>query len=599
MCSSIVESVTKGMNGTVFAYGQTSSGKTYTMQGDADRGVHGIVQKSTVDIFKSIASQKDRAFTVKVSYIEIYNEHIRDLLKPSSTNIKIREERVGNKGNHVESHEEEVYSLEDMQAILQKGEQHRHTAGTNMNAVSSRSHTIIRISVESTPRDKDKDSDDADSILGDEVPPSLLGSLSLVDLAGSESVKHTLAEGERLREGANINKSLLALSTVIARLSDAGSSSAAASCHINFRDSKLTRILKPSLVGNTKTAIVVCCTPAATYTEETRSSLRFANRAKTLKTKVKVNKVMSDARKVVLLQKELNELRKSKISLLGSLPTLHDDSPTLKEQLRALKEEKEKLNGNLEVRTLAWATEKNDVIKVCESLTELISFACVQGRVQFLDFIDEMYGEGEGNKVTRIFVCLVFNCSYPCLLLIACRVSNFVIDHSDEQDKEGDPDLKSSYLTLTNIVLEHANDKEGDDLRDDITAQDDLVTKMNSLHNLLLHIVNSLTIVDSISLMSLFKTCAQEKEKVAQLFSTIKDLRSLLKVREREKEEAEKEVADVKEKLHVAKEDIEVLQDNLCTSNDEVSVRMILSFSLCTFFHIYTDMQMLLFPVHY
>lgn len=223
-------------------------------------------------------------------------------------------------GPYVQAHEEMVTGLATIQEALVNGQKNRHIGCTNMNEKSSRSHTIFRIVIESKARPRrPSDASTASAATGandssisihedeedEEDGAVLVSSLSLVDLAGSENVRHTGAEGTRLREAGNINKSLLTLSRVIAALAAARGDAAA---HINFRDSKLTRILQPSLAGNTRTAIICCCTPAETYREETRSTLQFAARAKAIKTHASVNERVDDATMLRRLKRKIREL---------------------------------------------------------------------------------------------------------------------------------------------------------------------------------------------------------------------------------------------------------------------------------------------------
>ncbi|ORX73689.1 kinesin-domain-containing protein [Linderina pennispora] len=266
----IIQSTLAGFNGTIFAYGQTSSGKTHTM--------HGIR-----DMFSKIAQDERREYLLRVSFLEIYNEVLRDLLEPSKASLKIHENAkreifVGDLSEHI------VFNAEQVEELLAKGDRNRHIAGTNMNERSSRSHTIFRIVAESREKSEagsaDSSSQDGDMDVDQEKHHQRLSSgslgetgeftgavmvscLNLVDLAGSERVGLTGAEGQRLKEGGHINKSLLSLSTVIARLSEDGGDRG----HIPYRDSKLTRILQPSLGGNARTLIICTITPAQDYVE--------------------------------------------------------------------------------------------------------------------------------------------------------------------------------------------------------------------------------------------------------------------------------------------------------------------------------------------
>ncbi|CAM9524808.1 unnamed protein product, partial [Chrysoparadoxa australica] len=325
----LATSVVKGMNGTIFAYGQTSSGKTFTMQGAGAGEVPGIVHMAASDIFESIRLTPGRDFLLRVSYLEIYNEEMRDLLNPDTPKLHIREDP--RKGVYVDAHEEIVTSFDKILDALRYGEKQRHVDSTEMNARSSRSHTIFRIVVESKQHYdarlgayqielshlRQSDVDDA----------VLVATLNLVDLAGSESVRHTGATGQKQKEGGKINQSLLALSRVIQALSQAGSNA-----HVSFRDSKLTRILQPSLCGNASMAIICCATPADGYLEETRSTLQFAQRAKMIKTHAVVNEILDDRAMIKRLKKELAQLKDQQQSKPSQEPSGVDENE-LKQQL--------------------------------------------------------------------------------------------------------------------------------------------------------------------------------------------------------------------------------------------------------------------------
>jgi centromeric protein E len=308
VAKNIVSSAVSGLNGTIFAYGQTSSGKTYTMQGagsieDGSGDGGGVVHMAARDIFSMIEQNQDRIFLVRASFLEIYNEDVRDLLSNSKETLPIREDP--RRGVFVQSVEEIVTDFESLLRILFQGEKSRAFAATEMNARSSRSHTIFRITIES----REKGGDDSDE-MNDENRPSSgdgavrVSTLNLVDLAGSESVRHSGATGDRQKEGGMINQSLLTLSRVIVALGSPNP------MHINFRDSKLTRILQPSLSGNANMAVICCATPSELYLEETRSTLQFASRAKLVKTNAQVNEVLDDRSIIRKLQLELAEAKR-------------------------------------------------------------------------------------------------------------------------------------------------------------------------------------------------------------------------------------------------------------------------------------------------
>ncbi|KAG0628986.1 hypothetical protein M758_1G068000 [Ceratodon purpureus] len=296
----LVLSAVSGFNGTIFAYGQTSSGKTYTMQGSASD--QGVIRLAIQDVFTNIEKIEDREFLVRVSYMEIYNEEINDLLAPENRKLQIHENLE--RGIFVAGLREEIAdSVEQVIAVLECGEAQRHFAETDMNVNSSRSHTIFRMVIES--RDKSHDSSqDNDLSAQDAVRVSVL---NLVDLAGSERISKTGAEGVRLKEGAHINKSLTTLGIVINKLSEGGGKQGA---HVPYRDSKLTRILQSALGGNARTAIICTINPDEIHVDETRGTLQFASRAKRVTNCAQVNEILTDAALLKRQKEEIKELRR-------------------------------------------------------------------------------------------------------------------------------------------------------------------------------------------------------------------------------------------------------------------------------------------------
>lgn len=280
----IINAVLRGINGTVFAYGQTSSGKTYTMEGDLEDKVYqGVIPRMVWSIFDGIYHADEHIeFLVKVSIVEIYNERIRDLLDPQKDNLKVHEDKARGVfiGEVTESYvgcEQEIFDA------MRAGHCNRSMAVTNMNEHSSRSHLVFMLTVEQKN-------------LHDRSVK--VGKLHLVDLAGSEKVAKTGASGERLDEAKNINRSLSALGNVINALTDKKYT------HVPYRDSKLTRVLQESLGGNAKTSLIITCSPSNFNEQETISTLRFGQRAKMIKNVVKVNHERSAEELKLLLEKK-------------------------------------------------------------------------------------------------------------------------------------------------------------------------------------------------------------------------------------------------------------------------------------------------------
>ncbi|XP_040889796.1 kinesin heavy chain isoform X1 [Toxotes jaculatrix] len=265
----IVRDVLGGYNGTIFAYGQTSSGKTHTMEGNLhDPQGMGIIPRIAEDIFEHIfAMDENLEFHIKVSYFEIYMDKIRDLLDVTKTNLSVHEDK--NRVPYVKGCTERfVTSPEEVMDVIDEGKANRHVAVTNMNEHSSRSHSIFLINIKQE---------------NVETEQKLSGKLYLVDLAGSEKVSKTGAEGAVLDEAKNINKSLSALGNVISALAEGTKS------HVPYRDSKMTRILQDSLGGNCRTTMFICCSPSSYNDAETKSTLMFGQRAKTIRNTVSVN----------------------------------------------------------------------------------------------------------------------------------------------------------------------------------------------------------------------------------------------------------------------------------------------------------------------
>ncbi|XP_051781349.1 kinesin heavy chain [Erpetoichthys calabaricus] len=265
----IVKDVLAGYNGTIFAYGQTSSGKTHTMEGKLhDIQQMGIIPRIAQDIFNHIFTMDENLeFHIKVSYFEIYMEKIRDLLDVTKTNLSVHEDK--NRVPYVKGCTERfVSSPEEVMDVIDEGKSNRHVAVTNMNEHSSRSHSIFLINIKQEHI---------------ETEQKLSGKLYLVDLAGSEKVSKTGAEGAVLDEAKNINKSLSALGNVISALAEGTKT------HVPYRDSKMTRILQDSLGGNCRTTMFICCSPSGYNEAETKSTLMFGQRAKTIRNTASVN----------------------------------------------------------------------------------------------------------------------------------------------------------------------------------------------------------------------------------------------------------------------------------------------------------------------
>ncbi|XP_056236709.1 kinesin-like protein KIF13A isoform X1 [Seriola aureovittata] len=325
----ILENAFQGYNACIFAYGQTGSGKSFSMMGNGEQP--GLIPRLCCSLFERVHREENEAhtFKVEVSYMEIYNEKVRDLLDPkgSRQSLKVREHKV--LGPYVDGLSQlAVTSFEDIEVLMSEGNKSRTVAATNMNEESSRSHAVFSIIVTQTLYDLQSGNS------GEKV-----SKLSLVDLAGSERVSKTGAAGERLKEGSNINKSLTTLGCVISALADQSAGKGKAK-FVPYRDSVLTWLLKDNLGGNSKTAMIATVSPAADNYEETLSTLRYADRAKRIVNHAVVNED-PNARIIRELREEVEKL-KVQLSQAESMK-----APELKEKLH----ESEKL---IQEMTVTW-----------------------------------------------------------------------------------------------------------------------------------------------------------------------------------------------------------------------------------------------------
>uniref|UniRef100_A0A7M4EQ76 Kinesin family member 4A n=1 Tax=Crocodylus porosus TaxID=8502 RepID=A0A7M4EQ76_CROPO len=337
----LIQGIFKGYNATVLAYGQTGSGKTYSMGGTFTQDQEhepsvGVIPRVIKVLFQEVERKQDWAFSLKVSYLEIYNEDVLDLLSPvreRTSQISIREDpKEGIKV--IGLTEQEVACAQDTVFCLEQGNNSRTVASTAMNSQSSRSHAIFTISIEQRKK-SDKNS-------------SFRSKLHLVDLAGSERQKKTKAEGDRLKEGININRGLLCLGNVISALGEENKKGG----FVPYRDSKLTRLLQDSLGGNSHTLMIACVSPADSNMEETLNTLRYADRARKIKNKPVVN-IDPQTAELHHLKQQVQQLQ---VLLLqahgGTLPVSINVAPSeslqsLMEKNQSLTEENEKLSRGL------------------------------------------------------------------------------------------------------------------------------------------------------------------------------------------------------------------------------------------------------------
>eukprot|EP00033_Pygsuia_biforma_P002681 GCRY01002962.1.p1 GENE.GCRY01002962.1~~GCRY01002962.1.p1 ORF type:complete len:710 (-),score=213.57 GCRY01002962.1:424-2553(-) len=351
----LLESAFAGYNATIFAYGQTGAGKSYSMTGN--ESARGIIPQMNKDIFAKIEeAPSSMKYLVTVSFLEIYREEVKDLLNPSGKDLKVREHpKLGVYVEHLA--ELVVKSHQDVMRLMDQGNHIRAVASTNMNDTSSRSHSVFTVKIAA----KDEDNEHG----------GYHAKINLVDLAGSERQASTGATGDRLKEGAAINKSLSALGNVINALADPKKKAK----FIPYRDSKLTRILQESLGGNTKTVMLAALSPADINFDETHSTLQYANRAKNICNKAVKNED-ENARIIRELREEVERLRKQ-VSVEGgggvdvqSVEQMEKAIDDLKRAKQETWEQKEKLSREMEEERKKTLKEKGLMELLMENLRE-------------------------------------------------------------------------------------------------------------------------------------------------------------------------------------------------------------------------------------
>ncbi|KAM5258103.1 kinesin-like protein KIF27 isoform 4-T6 [Hipposideros larvatus] len=340
----LVLSLIEGYNATVFAYGQTGSGKTYTIGGghiaSVVEGQKGIIPRAIQEIFQNISENPSTDFKIKVSYIEVYKEDLRDLLElePSMKDLHIREDEKGNTVI-VGAKECQVESADEVMSFLETGNAARHTGTTQMNEHSSRSHAIFTISICQVEKNTEEAEDGSWC-----SHRHIVSKFHFVDLAGSERVTKTGNTGERFKESIQINSGLLALGNVISALGDPRRKSS----HIPYRDAKITRLLKDSLGGSAKTVMITCVSPCSADFDESLNSLKYANRARNIRNKPTLNFSPESDRmdemefEIKLLREALQSQQASSISQTSQIQEGTPDKNrilSLEEQVAQLQEE--------------------------------------------------------------------------------------------------------------------------------------------------------------------------------------------------------------------------------------------------------------------
>uniref|UniRef100_A0A2K5Q969 Kinesin family member 27 n=1 Tax=Cebus imitator TaxID=2715852 RepID=A0A2K5Q969_CEBIM len=339
----LVLSLIEGYNATVFAYGQTGSGKTYTIGGGHVASVvesqKGIIPRAIQEIFQSISEHPSIDFNVKVSYIEVYKEDLRDLLEleTSMKDLHIREDEKGNTVI-VGAKECHVESADEVMSLLEMGNAARHTSTTQMNEHSSRSHAIFTISICQVQKNMEAAEDGSWY-----SPQHIVSKFHFVDLAGSERVTKTGNTGERFKESIQINSGLLALGNVISALGDPRRKNS----HIPYRDAKITRLLKDSLGGSAKTVMITCVSPSSSNFDESLNSLKYANRARNIRNKPTVN-FSPESDRIDEMEFEIKLLREALQSQQASVSQtnqIHRDGSPDTNRIHSLEEQVAQLQG--------------------------------------------------------------------------------------------------------------------------------------------------------------------------------------------------------------------------------------------------------------
>lgn len=364
----ILEEVLMGYNCTIFAYGQTGTGKTYTMEGERSQDdcsweedpSAGIIPRTMHQLLENLNSLSECEYSVRVSFLEIYNEELFDLLSPSLDNQKMRLfEDATRKGSVVIQGLEElvVHDKDDVYNILERGRAKRQTAATLMNAHSSRSHSVFSVTIHIKEN----------SVSGEELLK--IGKLNLVDLAGSENVGRSGAVDKRLREAGTINQSLLTLGRVITSLVERAP-------HIPYRESKLTRLLQDSLGGRTKTSIIATVSPALCNLEETLSTLDYAHRAKNILNRPEVNQKLTKKTLIKEYTEEIEKLKKDLLAARGKdgFFIAEENYIAMQQEIKAQQE----MNADQEAKISALEEELRKLTELFTDTQQELDYRCVE-----------------------------------------------------------------------------------------------------------------------------------------------------------------------------------------------------------------------------
>ncbi|XP_043427330.1 centromere-associated protein E isoform X7 [Prionailurus bengalensis] len=543
----IIDSAIQGYNGTIFAYGQTASGKTYTMMGSED--YLGVIPRAIHDIFQKIKKFPDREFLLRVSYMEIYNETITDLLCDTQKMKPLIIREDFNRNVYVaDLTEEVVYTSEMALKWITKGEKNRHYGITKMNQRSSRSHTIFRMILESREKGEPSNCDGSVKV----------SHLNLVDLAGSERAAQTGAEGVRLKEGCNINRSLFILGQVIKKLSDGQVGG-----FINYRDSKLTRILQNSLGGNAKTRIICTITPVSF--DETLTTLQFASTAKYMKNTPYVNEVSSDEALLKRYRKEIMDLKKQleEVSLETRAQAMEKD------QLAQLLEEKDLLQ-KVQIEKIQNLTR---MLVTSSSLTSQQELKAKRKRrvTWCLGKINKMK---DSNYLNEFNMSANITKTHKAAITMIGEIDESISSESDIFSNTLDPLTEVEWNPATKLLSQENLESELNSLRanyDNLILDYEQLRRENEEMELKLKEKNDLDEFEALERKA-------EKDQEMQLIHEISNLKNLVKHAEVYNQDLENELSSKVELLREKEEQIKKLQKYIDCQKSE-DTKMDLSYS--------------------
>ena len=482
-----VKSLLEGYNSTILAYGQTGTGKTYTMEGftlvpcDDKRGmVPRVVEEIFLYINNKEKNNNDIKFSIRTSYLQIYNEYISDLLIPEKKNLNIRENKK--RGIYVDGLSEWIVkNPNEIYTLLGKGTDNRAISSTTMNEISSRSHAIFVITLEQEIQEENN------------IIKKIVSKLNLVDLAGSERTRITGAKGKQLEESKKINKSLSALGNVINALTDPKGNT----YHIPYRDSKLTRLLEDSLGGNCITTLITMISPCQNFINETLSSLCFAKRAKKIKNKPKINQKISHQGLIKQYEIIVRNMKKE----LAKKDELLNDNKLLK-QIEQLNDDKNHVMKQLEIMEQNYLKEKEEK-KILKKSFDII--------------------KKENDKNENLVMNLE---KTPQFINALEQKQEILLKEFDDKLKEYKSDKENSKQNMTNVEIERYKNlilkqremmsdltkkiNEKDENIIQLQEEKELLEKMNDQQNYYISFLNK----NYKSLIDLCKNILQEKEKL-------------------------------------------------------------------------------------